>query len=120
MCVYSMVLDHYKPLIPEVVPWIPDPAPIKPLGEVIVTGTKFPNFQIISQEEIDSIRKLIAEFKAALEAAKLIDKLTNQPDCEDPEKKKLEDRVALLEQQIAQMCKPTKRVKRPKKEIKFR
>lgn len=108
MCVYSMVLDHYKPLIPDIV----TPSPVWPIpGETVVTGTGFniPNFQVISQEEIDSIRKLIAEFKAALEAAKLIDRLTNQPDCEDPEKKKLEDRVALLEQKIAQMSKPAKK-----------
>ncbi len=109
MCVYSMVLDHYKPLIPE--PWNPLTSDPWPQGGVTpLTGVN--NFQIISQEEVESIRKLIIEFRAALEAAKLIDKLTNQPDCEDPEKKKLEDRVALLEQQIVQMSKSTKRTRK--------
>lgn len=107
MCVYSMVLDHYQPLIPQ--PWGPNIPDILPQPEYQppefnpngFTFTSLPNFQVISPAEIEAIRKLIAEFKEALEAAKVIDRLTKQPDCEDPEKKKLEERVALLEKQIA-------------------
>lgn len=95
MCVYSMVLDHYSKLIPDYI------VPL-PFTSTITTDTfTLGNFQIISQTEIDALKKLIAEFKEALEAAKTVDRLTNQPDCEDPEKKKLEDRVTILEQKIA-------------------
>lgn len=113
MCVVSAVMDHYLPLIPDITkPW-PQPAP-QPSGTTL-TGFTIPNFQVISQEEIESLRKLIAEFKEAVEAAKVVDRLTNQPDCVDPEKKKLEDRVALLEQEIAKMSKPAKTRKNVKR-----
>lgn len=100
MCVYSVVLDHYKPFFQE--PFFQDiVAPAVQQPQITTVN----NFQIISKEEIEYIKKLITEFKEALEAAKLIDRLIKQPDCEDPEKKKLEDRVALLEQRIAQLSK---------------
>jgi len=80
MCVVSMVYDHFKP---EFDGWqidatkniLPAVAPVAP-------------FVVISQVEISQLRSLIKEFKEAVSAAKVIDKLTNQPDCEDPEKKK--------------------------------
>lgn len=64
-----------------------------------------PAFQIVSKEEIESLRALIADFRQAVAAAKIVDKLTDQPDCEDPEKKKLENRVAWLEEQVAKLAK---------------
>lgn len=111
MCVVSMVHDHFYPKFPKdieewpgIVPVIPvTPASI-PSGTVtITTGPIKAPFQIISNEEVEALQKLINDFKTAVEAAKAVDRLTGQPDCVDPEKKKLEERVAKLEQQIAQL-----------------
>jgi hypothetical protein len=44
---------------------------------------------------------LIKDFHKALAAAKIVDELTDQPDCHDPEKAILEDRVAKLEGELA-------------------
>lgn len=107
MCVVSMVFDHYDKVFPWPQPDLTTPLPLVPGGTI--TATPLSSFQIISQEEVESLKKLIKEFKEAVEAAKTVDRLTGQPDCEDPEKKKLEDRVTLLEQQIAKMSKPTKK-----------
>lgn len=83
MCVVSMVMDHYGPLFPQgTSPWdIFRPQP--PANDPLVDGL--------------ALRKLIDEFKEAVAAAKKIDVLTKQPDCEDPEKVKLVARVAELE-----------------------
>jgi hypothetical protein len=48
----------------------------------------------------EEIERLIREFREAIDSAKRLDVLTKQPDCEDPEKAKLEERVAELERQI--------------------
>ena len=95
MCVVSMVYDHFKHEFDGL-------NGLK--TETIVSAPAInltPSFVVISQEEITSIRSLIQEFREAVAAAKVVDKLTNQPDCEDPEKKKLEDRVAELESRLA-------------------
>lgn len=94
MCVVSMVYDHFKHEFDD---W----SGLR--TETIVSTPTInltPSFVVISQEEIASIRSLIQEFREAVTAAKVVDKLTNQPDCEDPEKKKLEDRVAELESRL--------------------
>lgn len=92
MCVVSMVSDHYNPLIP----WVqPAPDQVPPPGAFV-----FPSSVVISQEEVDRIRALIRDFKEAMEAAAKVDRLTGQPDCVDPEKKKLTGRVAALEAQL--------------------
>ncbi len=80
MCVVSMVMDHYEPLIPRVVPTTFTPA--------IGFHTFDPHAEL---------RKLIEDFKEAVAAARKVDALTKQPDCEDPEKAKLEERVTELE-----------------------
>lgn len=106
MCVVSMVYDYYKDKFdfPEV--GTPDitTVPITVAGGTVqgITLTT-PEYVVISKEEVEAIRSLIHEFRNAVSAAKTVDKLTNQPDCEDPQKKKLEDRVAMLEQQLAAM-----------------
>lgn len=95
MCVVSMVYDHFEH---EFHDWN------RLSGETIISTPSInltPPFVVISQEEIAAIRSLIQEFREAVSAAKVVDKLTNQPDCEDPEKKKLEDRVAELEARLA-------------------
>lgn len=101
MCVMSMVFDHYEKLIP-VDPFSqPWPPPVSPS---VVSGTLSLNpFQIISEAEIAALRILISDFKTAVEAARTVDRLTQQADCEDPEKKKLEERVAKLEKQIEEL-----------------
>ncbi len=100
MCVVSLVMDHYKPLFPEpVYPWTaPTTAPVpsvQPNVGQTVYGWPF--------VDVTELKKLIAEFKEAVEAAKRIDILTQQPDCEDPEKAKLVTRVAELEAQVAML-----------------
>lgn len=96
MCTVSMVYDHYKYEFDD---W-------GGLRTETIVSTPTINltpssFVIISQEEVAALRSLIQEFKEAVAAAKIVDKLTNQPDCEDPEKKKLEDRVAELEARLS-------------------
>ncbi len=112
MCVVSMVYDHFYPKFPDTIePWPPLPVvpfvpanPVVPNGTLTVTDTPIKvSFQIVSREEIEALKSLINDFRAAVEAAKAVDRLTGQPDCVDPEKKKLEERVARLEQQIAQL-----------------
>lgn len=100
MCIVSMMHDHYRDRFipwfdPDRMPWT-DPFPgraeqfprvrkcvlppsrVKPLSEEIA-------------EELAALRPLIAEYKEALAKAKRLDELTQQPDCADPEKAKLED-----------------------------
>jgi hypothetical protein len=47
--------------------------------------------------DLEGLRQLIADFKQCVEAAKIVDRLTKQPDCVDPEKAKLQEQVARLE-----------------------
>jgi len=85
MCVISMVYDHYNSAFER------------------YTQQPTPTFTITTSASSDlaELRKLIEDFKVAIEAAKKVDVLTGQPDCEDPEKAKLRERVAELERQLA-------------------
>lgn len=87
MCVVSMVHDHY---------WKRFPQPEQPVAPEI----DWSKFVIQNTVDLTELARLIAEFKAAVEAAKMVDKLTMQPNCVDPEKAKLQDRVAELEQKL--------------------
>lgn len=87
MCVYSMVADHYQDKFN---PYFP---PVQPPVTVYPTITYTPY-------EIEELRELIREFMAAIRAARIVDHLTDQPDCEDPEKAKLEERVKRLEEAL--------------------
>ena len=84
MCVYSAVMDTWTDKIPTIIPWeVPNiPTTIMPTP---------------SKSEIIEIRKFIETFKAEVEKAKEQDIKENNPDCADPEKAKLEDRVRELE-----------------------
>lgn len=73
MCVYSQVLDYFKPTFPNLDEHVGD---------------------------WDYLRRLLEDFRKAEEAAKLVDKLTNQPDCEDPQKVLLLDKVEKLEKLV--------------------
>ena len=74
MCTVSMVMDEGQKLWPN--PGIhPQAQPWNPLtGQTVAIPMNIP-----TAEEI-------AEFRKLLEAAKKLDVLTNQPDCEDPKK----------------------------------
>lgn len=75
MCVYSMIMDHWEPLIPHIEPY-------QPIGDP------------------DALRRQLEEFRKAQEAAVTIDTLTGKPDCEDPTKAKLVERVEALEKRL--------------------
>jgi hypothetical protein len=102
MCVYSMVFDHYDKLIPY------------PTSQ----RQDFDNDRLwipaISQLDLE---KIIKEFGEAAEAAKVVDRLTDQPDCEDPDKAKLLKRIDELEARISEIevSKKKKKAKRKKK-----
>ena len=100
MCVYSQVIDHFGPRI---TPWIqPQPG----LPSLPWTGETKPVFTVdgFTPEQREGLRKLIKEFWEALKAAETVDRLTGQPDCEDPEKAKLKDRVRELEALLGERC----------------
>lgn len=103
MCVVSMVHDTYFPKFdPWINPVVPLPMPTSPpMDQIQIVPTQF-----------DELRKLIEDYRKALEAAKVVDRLTGQPDCVDPEKAVLEKRVAELEKKVEEMTKEYKRVKR--------
>lgn len=91
MCFISVVMDDFNKrpewqLIPNQVQTYPSP----PIW----------NINTISKEDIDRLEKLVAEFKEAVVLANRLDILTKKPDCIDPEKAKLIDRVAELETQL--------------------
>ena len=88
MCTYSAVMDRWQPIFPPV-----DPHPIPPMPIVPwVLPPPPPN---------TTWPELIEKFRKEAEAARQHDIDTKQPDCEDPEKAKLVDRVAELERRLA-------------------
>lgn len=93
MCIYSAVGPAFAPVIPAPAP--PDqlrsPWPWGP-----VPGTGLP----ISPENLKTV---LDAFHKAVEAAKAADRAAGQADCTDPEKVKLEERVAELERRIASL-----------------
>lgn len=84
MCVMSMVVDYYKPQF----------------DRYVYSGQ---NQIVIYPDAQPDWGKLVREFREAIQAAKRVDDLTGQPDCVDPEKAKLTERVAELERKIAEM-----------------
>ncbi len=93
-----MIHDYFDPLFPKFIPpYVPPQT-----GQLTFVIPPMPG-TIISAEEIASIKKLISDFREAMEAAKTVDRLTEQPDCVDPEKAKLQDRVIELEKRISSL-----------------
>lgn len=95
MCVVSMVMDHYRDR------WPPQQWPVPEISPDIY-------------DPLEDYRKKLEDFlrkaqvvKEAKRAAEKVDRLTSQPDCEDPEKMKyllaLEERVSQLEERLAQL-----------------
>jgi hypothetical protein len=102
MCVVSMVHDHFSKTIE---PWHER---VRKFQEDagITTGTTAVGTVTISQPpDLTELKTLIAEFRELVAAAKKIDAVTGQPDCVDPEKAKLEDRVRALEAQMEKLSK---------------
>lgn len=108
-----MVHDHYEPIIPKIDKnswWYETLPPTQPINPFNLNDWK-----VISKEEVEALKTLIREFREAIEAAKVVDRLTNQPDCVDPEKAKLEERVLQLEERIAKLEKVSSKNKSAKK-----
>lgn len=117
MCVVSMVYDRFQPFFPPqpIGPFTPPPGypwgdpigPFLPQDDPAPWGR--PDVSKEQQKAIDAWKKLIEDFTKAKEAAEIVDKLTGQPDCVDPEKAKLEERVKQLEAEIEALKAPTDR-----------
>lgn len=94
MCVYSAIGPIFEPVIPY-------PTPAAPVDVIITPWTTVPSTGLpISPEDL---RTLIDAFHKAVAAAKQADKASGQPDCVDPDKVKLEARVAELERRLDAM-----------------
>lgn len=93
MCVVSMVYDHYLPKIGEY-----------STGKIDWSGLLQHSKPDPEMKELkEELKKLIKEFKEAVAAARQVDRLTGQPDCSDPDKAKLEERVAELEKLVGDL-----------------
>jgi hypothetical protein len=89
MCVVSNVGDHFGRRWPEKYPWSARP----------IDGTDSVTFEMVpqvSRSEFDELKREVEECKRLLVAAKEIDEITGQPDCELEEKIALIRRVAEL------------------------
>lgn len=93
MCVVSMVHDHFRDRF---APWIPS----QPYEFVPFTP-------VIPATDWNKIFEEAAKFQEAIRAAQVVDRLTKQPDCIDPEKAKLEQRVAELEEIVRKLIAAT-------------
>jgi hypothetical protein len=94
MCFVSIVMDDYTRRFTD---WTPNTTQPATTPLTWTTTTPVPT---VSPEEVKELRKLIAEFREAVKLAKKLDEVTKQPDCEDPAKAQLEDRVAALEKRL--------------------
>jgi len=102
MCFVSNVSDHYAKKFEPYIPGVPDWT-----QQVAGTGLSFTT-RNVPPENIEELRKLIAEFKEMMAAAKRMDVVMKQPDCVDPEKAKLQERVAELEAKLATIAEAAK------------
>lgn len=111
MCVYSMVLDQFGPLIPPLVPDPIVPAPRSPFTpHPFRWGPITPPPQTTPvQLTPDQLQKIIDAFHEMMAAAKKVDEAVGHKNCEDPDKAKLEARVAELEEALANLRKHPKR-----------
>lgn len=56
--------------------------------------------------EQEEVKRMIQDLKEQVRAARLLDHTLRQPDCEDPEKAKLLDKVAKLEAELKALKQP--------------
>lgn len=101
MCVVSMVQDQYAPFIPPA-PWSPWRPEVVPWEWQSYAPKVVPGIDRVPEPiiDLDKLERLLESYRKALEAAGVFDELTGQPDCVDPEKAKLEERVTELEEQL--------------------
>jgi hypothetical protein len=98
MCVRSMVYDYWNKYpwpqpLPIYVPYpVPQPQPYDPMP-------RQPQIEI----NWEVVKADIEKFKKSIAAAKVVDDLTAQPDCEDPDKAKLKEKIEALEKRIKQL-----------------
>lgn len=110
MCVMSVVHDHYNHEFDRVLPpnWPFPLVPTQPAPQPQIPPQSSDSLSwlltlLSKPEEMEKLRQLIADFKAAVEMAAKLDVMTKQPDCVDPEKAQLQNRIKLLEQTIARL-----------------
>lgn len=107
MCIVSNVYDHYGqrfpvwPQPPQPVPYVPQPEEISDVARKVTEILR--GSTTTTTSDIAELRKLIAEFREAVEMAKKLDALLKQPDCTDPTKAALEERVRRIEEVIGRM-----------------
>ena len=99
MCFTSVVMDQWSPYIPAVPrkfwPSTYPPAPASP------APPPFPvTPQVAPPYTNEQLRELIDSLRVAVKAAETLDRITGQPDCVDPEKAALMDRVKALERRL--------------------
>lgn len=88
MCMVSMIHDQLKPWVPDVTPGWP----------TFIPTTSPP---LVEPADAQKTRELLEALVKAVEAAKVVDRVTGQPDCVDPEKAKLGERVRAVEEALS-------------------
>jgi hypothetical protein len=101
MCVMSAVMDQYSPYIPQPNSW---PYMSTAPGYPAASPAASPVLPV--PDQIDAMKTFLESFHKATEAAQVFDEQTGQPDCIDPEKAQLLDRVAQLEAKIKKLEHP--------------
>lgn len=83
MCTVSFVGDFYRDR------WTQPPSVVPPTDHYMIISP-------VTRAEFDALRREVAEMKELLKAAKRIDEVTGQPDCEMADKVEVLRRVADL------------------------
>ncbi len=97
MCTMSMVYDHFSERFPKDWPGIGGGSGLGPIQPVDTPKFTWP---LPPSVDLAELRKLIDEFKQAIEAARTLDLLMQQKDCVDPTKAALQERVDRMEKII--------------------
>ncbi len=92
MCVMSMVHDYLGRY-----PWPDVPSMPKPVYVPVASYPPVPTL------DWSAIKIAIEDFHKSVAAAKIVDDLTGQPDCEDPDKLRLAEKIVALEKRIAEL-----------------
>jgi len=97
MCVMSMVHEDFSKRIPT--DWLPGTTIVTGTSPIVATPASYAQVEALRQE-VAALKQLVLDFREAVQAAAVVDRLTRQPDCVDPEKAKLEARVRELEARL--------------------
>lgn len=109
MCVVSQITDYGRGVFPHqphqwpytspnTVPGQPWPQPYTPPSKTVPVTPAVP-----TSEEMQKWIEAIEAFRALVAAGEVFDRVTGQPDCVDPEKAELMDRLAAMEERIKQL-----------------